>query len=90
MKRRDVRGNAIANGMTYTLERKASMGKGRTYKTMDTPRLAVHGTCDPLASSIRAIGKARCPCCNGTGRAGYELTAIGKARLDKLRRKRPA
>jgi len=83
-----ARPNKLAAGLSATLERKAAMGKGRTYKTMDTARLAVHGTLDPLASTMRAVGKAKCPCCNGTGRAGYELTETGKRRLRKLRLKR--
>lgn len=88
--RRMVRGNRLANGISATLERQREAGKHRGYKTIDTPRLAVHGTLDPLATTMRAIGKAKCPCCNGTGRAGYELTEGGKRRLAALRRKRVA
>lgn len=85
---RQIRPTKNAAGMSFTAERKASMGKGRNYKGYDPLRLMVYGTCDPLATSIPAIGKRKCPTCNGTGRHGYELSERGKLRLRLLRKKR--
>lgn len=84
---RKVRGNRNAAGMTYTLERQRAAGTFRGYSSDATPRLAVRGTLDTLATSMGSIAKARCPCCGGSGRKGYELTATGKRRLAALRRK---
>jgi len=85
---RNARPNRVAAGMTFTLERQRASGTFRGYKGPETARLAVHGTLDRLATSFPAIGKARCPCCNGTGRAGYELSDAGRRRLQRLRRER--
>jgi len=83
----NVRGNRLANGVTATFQRQRRIGKPHDKTTVDALRLAVHGTCDILASTMQTIGKARCPCCNGTGRYGYQLTAKGKMRLAALKRK---
>jgi hypothetical protein len=93
MNRRDpvtgIRPTKGAKGMTDTLERQRKMGKWRgKYKTTATAALAVRGTLDPLGTSMRAVAKSKCPCCNGTGRGKYELTDVGKRQLMKLRRTR--
>ena len=85
---RQVRPNKRAQGITNTLERQRKCGTFRGYKNDTTPILAVRGTTDVLGTSMRAIGKARCSCCGGTGRGDYELTDKGKRRLLQLRKKR--
>ena len=88
---RVYRPNKIAQGMSETYERsKKSRLYGRFHKgdKHDVLMLLVRGTCDPSATSMRAIGKKRCPCCNGTGRSGYELTDTGKRKLARMRKER--
>ena len=88
---RVYRPNKIAQGMSDTWERsKGRRGYRGVIQSHDVLRLLVYGTCDPLANSMRPIGKSKCPCCNGTGRAGYHLTDSGKLRLRKLRRAKVA
>lgn len=82
------RPNKLAEGVTKTLERQRKAGTFRGYKSSTTPMLAVRGTLDKLASSIPTIGKAKCPCCGGTGRGKRELTEKGKRRLAQLRKLR--
>jgi len=82
---RRVRPTRAAAGLSATIERQRAAGTRRGDGTHDAVRLAVHGTCDPLASTMRSIAKGKCPCCAGTGRAGYELSDKGRRRLRVLR-----
>lgn len=83
-----TRPNKRAQGITDTLERQRKAGTFRGYKNDTTPVLAVRGTTDVLGTSMRSVGKERCPCCSGTGRGKYALTDKGKRRLQQLRKKR--
>ena len=54
--------------------------------------LMVFGTTDALRLTFGITGsQATCPCCQRPGmRTGFQLTEVGRARLDQLRRQRAA